>query len=88
MAATSPSRKSVFYDNASNWVVENHGVDPDVLIEDQPQELQAGHDAQLEAAITVMLRQTNSHEVHIPNVPASIPAYPSQGVVPPAYVKP
>jgi tricorn protease len=33
------------------WVVENHGVDPDIEVENAPHELAAGRDPQLERAI-------------------------------------
>ena len=33
------------------WVVENHGVDPDIEVENPPSALVAGHDPQLERAI-------------------------------------
>jgi len=33
------------------WVVENHGVDPDIEVENAPHEMVAGHDPQLERAI-------------------------------------
>jgi len=37
--------------------VENHGVDPDIEVEDQPADLLAGHDAQLEAGVDVLMKQ-------------------------------
>jgi tricorn protease len=39
------------------WVVENHGVDPDIEVENAPHELVAGHDPQLERAIQWCLEQ-------------------------------
>jgi tricorn protease len=33
------------------WVVENHGVDPDIEVENAPSDVVAGHDPQLERAI-------------------------------------
>jgi len=39
------------------WVVENHGVDPDIVVENPPHELVAGHDPQLEAGIQWCLDQ-------------------------------
>jgi tricorn protease len=37
--------------NGSHWVVENHGVDPDVVIEQRPDLVVSGRDPQLEKAI-------------------------------------
>jgi C-terminal processing protease CtpA/Prc len=34
-----------------DWVVENHGVDPDIEVENPPHELVSGRDPQLERAI-------------------------------------
>ncbi|MBB5606390.1 tricorn protease [Janthinobacterium sp. S3M3] len=37
-------------------VVENHGVDPDMEVENMPADLLDGHDAQLETALSLMLK--------------------------------
>ncbi len=37
--------------SGSHWVVENHGVDPDVVVEQRPDLVVAGRDPQLEKAI-------------------------------------
>ena len=37
------------------WTIENHGVDPDVDVENLPADLLAGHDKQLEPAVGLML---------------------------------
>jgi len=39
------------------WAVENHGVDPDIEIENTPSDVIAGHDPQLERAIQWSLEQ-------------------------------
>jgi tricorn protease len=36
---------------SGQWVIENHGVDPDIEVENTPGEMVAGHDPQLERAI-------------------------------------
>ncbi len=36
------------------WVVENHGVDPDIVVENTPSDVLAGRDPQLEKAIAVV----------------------------------
>ena len=43
--------EDALYTPDSQWAVENHGVDPDVEIENLPADLLAGHDAQLETAV-------------------------------------
>ncbi|MBE6334493.1 MAG: protease [Bacteroidales bacterium] len=39
------------------WIVENHGVDPDILIDNDPIKLQNGIDEQLNKAIEVIMEQ-------------------------------
>jgi tricorn protease len=38
-------------DNHAEWIVENHGVDPDYVVPQRPDLVVAGHDPQLEKAI-------------------------------------
>ena len=52
------------------WIVENHGVDPDILIDNDPIQEQAGVDQQLEKAIEVALQQLKDCKP-LPGVPAS-----------------
>jgi tricorn protease len=44
-------------DNGGHWDVENHGVDPDIQIDNRPDLVVAGHDPQLEKAIEVVKEQ-------------------------------
>jgi tricorn protease len=47
------------------WTVENHGVDPDIEVQNLPQELAAGIDAQLDRGIEELLRlRAQSPPVH------------------------
>ncbi|EDY19325.1 peptidase S41 [Chthoniobacter flavus Ellin428] len=39
------------YDTSGKWIIEGHGVDPDIPVLDDPAELAQGHDPQLERAI-------------------------------------
>jgi tricorn protease len=67
----------------SQWAVENHGVDPDVEVENQPAELLAGHDAQLETAVSLLMQQIAGKPPGLPPPPALLPPYPASGMVPP-----
>jgi tricorn protease len=67
----------------SRWAVENHGVDPDVEIENQPADLLAGHDAQLEAAVAMMVKALQGKPASLPAPPPLLPAYPESGIVKP-----
>jgi tricorn protease len=65
------------------WAVENHGVDPDIEVENMPADLLAGHDAQLETAVDLMLKAIAGKPSGLPAPPPLIPAYPPSGIVPP-----
>ena len=58
------------YDAATGqWIVENHGVDPDILIDNDPVKEEAGTDQQLDKAIQVALDQLKDRKP-LPPVPA------------------
>jgi tricorn protease len=58
-----------FFDLTGKWTIENHGVDPDVEVENPPDALVAGHDPQLERAIAWTLEQLQTHPVKRPARP-------------------
>jgi len=47
--------------DGGKWVVENHGVDPDIEVENAPDQMVAGHDPQLERAIQYCQEQLKAH---------------------------
>jgi tricorn protease len=51
------------------WEVEGHGIAPDVEVQELPREAAAGHDAQLERAVSIVLEQLKEHPVVEPAVP-------------------
>lgn len=51
------------------WIVENHGVDPDILIDNDPIKEQMGEDQQLDKAIEVVLEELKTRKP-LPKVPA------------------
>ena len=51
------------------WEVENHGIAPDVEVENDPASVAAGHDPQLERAVEVTLEALKAHPVVIPEHP-------------------
>jgi tricorn protease len=59
--------------------MENHGVAPDMDIEDLPGDLLAGHDAQLQAGIDYLMKQIEEHPMALPSPPPLLPAYPPPG---------
>jgi tricorn protease len=60
-------------EKGGNWIVENHGVDPDYLVEQRPDLEVSGHDPQLEKAIELINQQLKNS----PPVPAR-PKYPDK----------
>jgi tricorn protease len=60
------------YGLEGEWEVEGHGIPPDVPVEELPKDVAAGHDAQLERAVAVVLQQLKEHPVPV----SPIPAYP------------
>jgi tricorn protease len=56
--------------HTDQWAVENHGVDPDIAVENSPSEMVAGHDPQLERAIQWSLDQLAKNPPKKPMRPA------------------
>jgi tricorn protease len=73
--------EEAIYTLDSQWAVENHGVDPDVDIENQPADLLDGHDAQLEAGVALMVKALQGKPAALPAPPPLVPAYPESGIV-------
>jgi tricorn protease len=75
--------EDALYTLDSKWAVENHGVDPDIEVENMPADLLAGHDVQLETAVDVLMKQIAGQPGGLPPPPPPLPAYPANGIVPP-----
>ena len=61
------------------WAVENHGVDPDIVVDNPPDQVMKGRDPQLEAAIAWVLKDMQEHPKKLPPRPPDLPAYPKHG---------
>ncbi len=72
-AVTAPETAFWAPDRGGHWIVENHGVDPDYVVEQRPDLEVAGHDPQLEKAIE-LAKQALDKEPK----PPSRPKYPRQ----------
>ncbi len=72
-AVTAPETAFWAPDKGGHWIVENHGVDPDYVVEQRPDLEVAGHDPQLEKAIE-LARQALDKEPKLP----TRPKYPRQ----------
>ena len=51
------------------WIVENHGVDPDIVVDNDPLREFAGEDQQLDKAIEVILELLKDRKP-LPKTPA------------------
>ena len=72
------------YGTDGQWVIENHGVDPDITVEDVPGEFLSDHDIQLETGVKVLTDQLGRTPHVVPQPPPLLPAYPKDGDVVPA----
>jgi tricorn protease len=66
---TSPS--VAFFSPKGEWDVENHGVDPDYAVDQDPKSVSEGHDPQLEKAVALALEELAK------NPPAGQPQHPT-----------
>ncbi|MGB9491885.1 MAG: PDZ domain-containing protein, partial [Terriglobales bacterium] len=64
------------YDLDSKWVVENRGVEPDVVVDNLPDLVVKGQDPQLEKAIDMLMQQIKADPKKLPARPPDLPAYP------------
>ncbi len=74
--------EDAIYTLDSQWAIENHGVEPDLEVENLPADSLAGRDAQLEAAIDLMMKAIAGKPSGLPAPPPALPAYPANGIVP------
>jgi tricorn protease len=51
------------------WLIEGHGVEPDIVVDDLPHATFEGKDAQLEAAIKYLQQQIHDKPIEPPHVP-------------------
>jgi tricorn protease len=61
----------------SKWLIENHGVEPDVVVDNRPDLVVKGQDPQLEKAIDMVMQQIKANPKKFPPTPPDLPAYPS-----------
>jgi tricorn protease len=51
------------------WIIEGHGVDPDIEVQNMPGDVLRGQDAQLEAAIEYLMKRLQEDPMEIPPPP-------------------
>jgi tricorn protease len=64
------------YDLNSKWIVENKGVQPDLVVENRPDLVVKGQDPQLEKAIELVMKDIQANPKKLPPRPPDLPAYP------------
>jgi len=64
---TSPSFG--YFSPEGKWQIENHGTDPDVIVEQDPKAVSEGHDPQLEKAVGIAMEELAQHPVQQPAQP-------------------
>jgi tricorn protease len=52
------------------WIIEGHGVEPDIEVENDPQSVLEGRDPQLERGVQEILRLIRENPKHLPTRPA------------------
>jgi len=62
--ATEP--EGAWWEPKGGWTIENHGVDPDIVVENMPQDVAKGVDAQLDRGIQEVLRLRDAHPPIVP----------------------
>ena len=70
--------QTAVYGPERKWLIEGHGVDPDIVVDNLPHATFQGHDAQLQAAISHLLKRIEEDPVEVPDPPA----YPRKTVAP------
>jgi tricorn protease len=51
------------------WIMENYGVDPDIELDNLPDQVISGHDPQLEKAIEVIMQKLEEEPKKLPERP-------------------
>ena len=57
-------------DENGRWVIEGHGVDPDIVVDQDPVQVAEGHDPQLERAIEELVKVLSKNPAGLPPRPA------------------
>jgi tricorn protease len=58
------------------WLIENRGVQPDVVVDNPPDLVLKGQDPQLEKAIDMLMQEIKANPKKLPARPPDLPTYP------------
>jgi len=65
-----PRAETGVYGPERKWLIEGHGVDPDMVVDNLPHATFEGHDAQLDAAMEYLNKMLRDHPYSVPPPPA------------------
>ncbi len=65
--------RTALYGLGGEFEIENHGIAPDIEVEEDPKSVATGHDPQLERAVAIVLDELKKN----PPVEFKVPAYPN-----------
>lgn len=57
------------FDKTGEWLIEGHGVEPDIVVDNLPHATWKGEDAQLAAAVALLVKKLKDEPVTLPPVP-------------------
>jgi tricorn protease len=57
------------FDRNGTWLIEGHGVDPDIVVDNLPHATFSGEDAQLTAAVKLLKQKLKDEPVTLPEAP-------------------
>ena len=63
--------ESAFASAKGEWIIEGHGVDPDIEVDNDPKSVIEGRDPQLERAVAEVMKKLKDHPVKLPPRPAA-----------------
>jgi len=58
-----------FLNSKGEWAIEGYGVDPDIVVDNDPKSVIDGRDPQLERAVDELLKQLKNRTVKLPPRP-------------------
>ena len=69
---TTPPQFGIF-DFEGRWLIEGHGVEPDIEVQNEPGDVLAGRDAQLESALEHLTDRMAAEPMPVPDAPPEFP---------------
>ncbi len=61
--------ESGFANKQGQWIIEGHGVDPDIDVQNEPKDVIDGKDPQLERAVAELMKKLDANPVKLPPKP-------------------